>query len=129
MLRIVLHPSLIKRLFLFFSNTIPNVLIAEKLKHFLKAGKKLNKDQSILDLVDSYVIPFKRKPFKSKIERSVINLKPLNEFIPYNHFKMEGLQNLRYLFQGGYCLCKLDLKDAYYCVLFQKNSRKYILLL
>ena len=35
------------------------------LKH-LKAWKKLARDQSILDLVDGYVIPFQRKPFQSK---------------------------------------------------------------
>ena len=38
---------------------------------------------------------------------------------------MEGLQNLRYLLQEGDYLSKLDLKDAYYCVPLQKNSRKY----
>ena len=29
----------------------------------------------------------------------VINLKHLNAFIPYNDFKVEGSQNLRYLLQ------------------------------
>ena len=45
-------------------------------------------------------------------QMSVINLKYLEEFIPCNHFKMEGLQNLRYLLQEGDYLCKLDLKDT-----------------
>ena len=36
-------------------------------------------------------------------QRPVINLKHLNAFIPYNHFKMEGLHNLRYLLQEGVC--------------------------
>ena len=45
---------------------IPNVPIAGRLKHFSKACKKLTRDQSILDLVDGYVIPFQRKPFQSK---------------------------------------------------------------
>ena len=58
------HP-LKKRLF--SSNKVPNVPIAGRLKHFSKAWKKLTKDQSILDLVDGYVIPFQRKPFQSKI--------------------------------------------------------------
>ena len=58
------HP-LIKRLF--SSNKVPNIPIAGRLKHFSKAWKKLTRDQSILDLVDGYVIPFQRKPFQSKI--------------------------------------------------------------
>ena len=59
-------------------------------------------------------------------QRLVVNLKHLNVFIPYNHFKMEGFQNLRYLLQEGDYLCKLDLKGGYYFLLLQKNSRKYI---
>ena len=47
-------------------------------------------------------------------KRPVINLKHLNTFVPYNHFKMEGLQNLIYLLQEGGYVCKLNLKDAYY---------------
>ena len=39
---------------------------------------------------------------------------------------MEGLQNLRYLLQEGDYMCQLDLKDACYCVLLQKISRKYV---
>ena len=58
------HP-LIKRLF--STNKVPNFPIAGRLKHFSKAWKKLNSDQSVLDLVDGYVIPFQRKPFQSKI--------------------------------------------------------------
>ena len=59
-------------------------------------------------------------------QRPVISLKHLNTFITCIHFKTEGLQNLRYLLQEGDYICKLDLKDAYYCVPLQKNSRKYV---
>ena len=48
------------------TNDFPKVPIAGRLKHFSKAWKKLTRDQSILDLVDGYVIPFQRKPFQSK---------------------------------------------------------------
>ena len=36
---------------------------SKETKTFLKTWKKLTRDQSILDLVDGYVIPFQRKPF------------------------------------------------------------------
>ena len=58
------HP-LIKRLFSL--NKVPTVPVARRRKHFSKAWKKLTRDQSIQDLVDSYVIPFQRKPFQPKI--------------------------------------------------------------
>ena len=47
--------------------------------------------------------------------RPVINLKNLNSFIPYQHFKMEGLHLLKEMLKEGDFMCKLDLKDAYFC--------------
>ena len=58
--------------------------------------------------------------------RPVINLKKLNQNIPYIHFKMEGLSLLKELLQKGDFLCKLDLKDAYFSVALHKISRKYL---
>ena len=58
--------------------------------------------------------------------RPVINLKHLNSFIPYQHFKMEGLNLLQNMLQKGDYMCKLDLKDAYFCVPLKKESRKYV---
>ena len=58
--------------------------------------------------------------------RPVINLKHLNNFIPYQHFKMEGLNLLQNILQKGDYMYKLDLKDAYFCVSLKKESRKYV---
>ena len=60
--------------------------------------------------------------FLSKFEkkdggyRPVINLRMLNQFIPFLHFKMEGLSQLKHIIQEGDWMCKLDLKDAYFSV-------------
>ena len=35
-------------------------------------------------------------------QRPVINLKQLNEYIPCRHFRMEGLQNIKYILEKGY---------------------------
>ena len=58
--------------------------------------------------------------------RPVINLKDLNRFIPYKHFKMEGLHCLKYVLQKGNYICKIDLKDAYFSVPLHKDSRKLV---
>ena len=34
---------------------------------------------------------------KDRGQKPVINLKHLNAYIPYCHFKMEGLRNLKYM--------------------------------
>ena len=59
-------------------------------------------------------------------QRPVINLKELNTFLPYKHFKMEGLHLLKEILERGDYLCKLDLRDAYFCVPLNKQSRKYV---
>ena len=56
----------------------------------------------------------------------VINLKMLNQFIPFLHFKMEGLSQLKRIIQEGDWMCKLDLKDAFFSVPLDRNSRKFV---
>ena len=58
--------------------------------------------------------------------RPVINLKFLNSFIPYQHFKMEGMHLIKDLLQEHDFLIKIDLKDAYFGIPLDKSSRKYI---
>ena len=48
--------------------------------------------------------------------RPVVNLKPLNRFLPRIHFKMEGVHVVRDLLQKGDWMCRIDLKDAYFAM-------------
>ena len=56
----------------------------------------------------------------------MINLKDWSTFISYKHFKMEGLHLLKEILEQSEYLCKLDLKDAYFRVPLNKESRKYV---
>jgi hypothetical protein len=58
--------------------------------------------------------------------RPIVNLKPLNKFIRYQHFKMENLESVRFLVRKGDWLAKVDLKDAYFTVGVKKEHRKYL---
>ena len=58
--------------------------------------------------------------------RPVINLKFLSSFMPYKHFKMEGMHLIKDLLQEHDFLIKVDLKDAYFGIPLDKSSRKYI---
>ena len=58
--------------------------------------------------------------------RPVINLKDLNEYLQYNHFKMEGIHILRDLMRPNDWLGKIDLKDAYFVVPIWENHKKYL---
>ena len=52
-------------------------------------------------------------PKKGGSQRPVVNLKPLNQFLPYEHFKMEGIHMVRDLLRKGDFMVKIDLKDCF----------------
>ena len=56
----------------------------------------------------------------------VINLKSLNEFTSYQHFKKEGLHCLGNVSKKGDYMCKLDLKDAYFPIPLNPTSTKSV---
>ena len=65
-------------------------------------------------------------PRKSGELRPIINLKPLNRFVRYHHFKMEGLHSLLDLLSVGEFMTSIDLKDAYLTVLIHQEHYKYL---
>lgn len=58
--------------------------------------------------------------------RPIINLRSLNGYITYQHFKMEGLHMVKDLLNRNDWLCKIDLKDAYLAVNIETSCRKYL---
>ena len=57
--------------------------------------------------------------------RPVINLKKLNDHIPYVHFKMKGLIILKEVLLKVDYMCKINLKNAYFSVLLDPNSQEF----
>ena len=65
-------------------------------------------------------------PKKSGDLRPVINLKPLNGFVQYHHFKMEGLNTPLDLLSGSEFFTTIDLKDAFFTILIHPDHYKYL---
>lgn len=65
-------------------------------------------------------------PKKSGELRPVVNLKPLNGYLSYEHFKMEGLSMLKDLLRPGDFCAKIDMKDAYYGVPLAREHSRFV---
>ncbi len=78
-------------------------------------------DDSVGFVCSFFCIPKKTGGF-----RPIVNLKPVNHFIRYEHFKMESLETVRFLVREGDWFAKLDLKDAYLTVPVHNSHQKYL---
>ena len=59
-------------------------------------------------------------------KRPVLNLRPLNNFVPNETFRMEGIRLLKDFLKSNYFMTKLDMRDAYYSIPIDKQSRCYL---
>lgn len=58
--------------------------------------------------------------------RPCLNLKPLNQFVAHQAFRMEGLKVVRSLVRRGDWLASVDLTDAYFHVPVAPEHRKFL---
>ena len=63
---------------------------------------------------------------KSEGKRPVLNLKPLNKFVPNQTFKMKAIHLIKDFLKPNFFMSKLDLSDAYYSIPIDKHSRRYL---
>ena len=63
---------------------------------------------------------------RDKGNMPVKNLKYLNEFVPYQHFKMKGLHWLKNVSKKDDCTHKLYMKDAYFPIPLNLASTKFV---
>ena len=80
----------------------------------------------VVPLQDHYISNMFTVPKKDGGFRPIINLRPLNVFLHYQHFKMEGLYMVQDLIERDYYLCKIDLKDAYLTIPVNQNDQKFL---
>ena len=58
--------------------------------------------------------------------RMILNLKDLNQFIPYHHFKMDNINSRVRLMKPMCYMASIDLKDAYFSLPVHHDYQKYL---
>ena len=71
---------------------------------------------------EEFISPIFAVPKNEGKIRLILNLKKLNTFLEYAHFKMESIHSILQLVTPGSWLASIDLKDAYYSVPISKDS-------
>ena len=55
----------------------------------------------------------------------ILNLKQLNEYVSYRHFKMESLKHVIDIIQPQAWMASVDLKDAFYSIHVNDEYQKF----
>lgn len=74
---------------------------------------------------EQFIFPIFIRTKKDGNYRLICNLKYLNQYIQYHHFKMDSLFSVLRMITPGCCMAFIDLKDANYCLPVSENYQKY----
>lgn len=73
-----------------------------------------------------FISPIFLVPKTEDSYRMILNLKKLNENVPYIHFKMETINSILTLVTQNCYMAKIDIKDAYYSIPILEEHQKYL---
>ena len=75
---------------------------------------------------DEFISPIFLRPKPDGSYRMILNLRGLNEYVEYRHFKMDSIWNAIRLMKPYCYMASVDLKDAYYSVGICSEHQKYL---
>ena len=103
-------------------STEEKTVISSKIEKLLSKGViKVSNHEQI-----EYVSPIFLTPKSDGEYRMILNLRTLNQFIKYEHFKMDNIKTVLHLIKPKCYMCKIDLKDAYYSIKIEDLCQKYL---
>ena len=73
-----------------------------------------------------FISPIFCVPKKDGKIRLILNLKQLNSFVAYHHFKMETIQSILAMITLNCWMASIDLNDAYYSVRIHPSCQRYL---
>lgn len=102
-------------------NNVENKVIDEEITKLLQQGviKETNSHNKFLSTI--FVRPKKNGEY-----RMILNLKKLNEYIPYKHFKMDTFESALFLISKGTYMASIDLRHAYYSIPIAEKYQRFL---
>lgn len=94
-------------------NDAESAIIDSEIVKLLNKGVIVESTHSQGEFVSSIFLRLKKNGVDY---RMILNLKELNKFIVYRHFKMDSLKTVTDLMTQGCYMASVDTKDAYYTV-------------
>ena len=97
-------------------------IIEKEMKNLLEMGviEKVHYDK------DQFLSPIFTRPKKNGEHRMILNLKELNQYVEYHHFKMDSFEIALKLIEKDCFMASVDLRHAYYSVNVAQEHRKYL---
>ena len=96
--------------------------MADKIKNLLQKGvikESLPEEGEFISSI--FLVPKSENSF-----RMILNVKRLNENMPYIHFKMETIKSILTLVTPNCFIAKVDVEDACYSVLILPEHQMYL---
>ena len=104
-------------------NDTESAIIDSEIVKLLNKGVNAESSHSQGEFVSSIFLRLKKNEV---YYRKILNLKELNKFIVYRHFKMDSLKTVTDLMTQGCFMASVDIKDVYYTVPIATEHQKYL---
>lgn len=82
--------------------------------------------KEVQSMKDQFLSPIFLRPKKNGEYRMILNLKKLNEYIEYHHFKMDTFESAIKLVTSKSYMASIDLRHAYYSVPIAEEHQKFL---
>ena len=102
-------------------NALEAGVIEREIKELLKLGVIIEVVREEYQVISPIFVREK----KNGEYRMVLNLKKLNQHIPYKHFKMESFELALNLITTNMFMASVDLRHAYYSIKIAEEQQKY----
>ena len=104
-------------------NDSESAIIDAEIKKLLKKGVIVESAHSEGEFVSTIFLRLKKNGIDY---RMILNLKELNNYVVYRHFKMDSLKSVTDLMTQGCFMASVDIRDAYYTVPIAMEHQTYL---